>query len=264
MDVITALRATGDDFDRMIADLDDSEWSRPTPSPGWTVKHQVAHLISIFGMAGLAAADPDRFQAMTASLSSDFNANVDGAMAPHLALDTPGLLARWHETKAKAIEALAAVPADTTVPWLVNPLPPAVLASAGMMELFGHGQDVADALGVRREWDDRLGFLVGFAVRTKDFGYLARGSEPPAEEFRFEITAPSGTLWSFGPEDAAQRVTGSAEDFCLLVTRRRHHADLDVRAEGEIATQWLEIAQAYRGPAGEGRRPGQFTLSNVD
>ncbi|MER5262178.1 TIGR03084 family metal-binding protein [Actinosynnema sp. NPDC002837] len=264
MDVITALRATGDDFDRMIADLDDSAWSLPTPSPGWTVKHQVAHLTAIFAMAGLAASDGARFQAMMAGLSPDFNANVDAAMAPHLALDTPELVARWTQTKARAIDALAAVPADTTVPWLVNPLPPSVLASAGMMELFGHGQDVADALGVHREWDDRLGFLVGFAVRTKDFGYLARGEEPPTDEFRFEITAPSGTLWSYGPEDAAQRVTGSAEDFCLLVTRRRHHSDLDVRAEGELAEQWLEIAQAYRGPAGDGRKPGQFTLSNVD
>ncbi|WP_309116056.1 TIGR03084 family metal-binding protein [Saccharothrix sp.] len=264
MDVITALRATGDDFDRMIADLDDAAWSLPTPSPGWTVKHQVAHLTAIFAMAGLAAADGDRFRAMMSGLSDDFDANVAGAMAPHLALDTTELVNRWQMTKATSIGALAAVPADAVVPWLVNPLPPSVLASAGMMELFGHGQDVADALGVHREWDDRLGFLVGFAVRTKDFGYLARGEEPPADEFRFEITAPSGKRWDFGPEDAAQRVTGSAEDFCLLVTRRRHHTDLDVRAEGELATRWLEIAQAYRGPAGEGRRPGQFALSNVD
>jgi hypothetical protein len=29
-------------------------------------------------------------------------------------------------------------------------------------------------------------------------------------------------------------------------------------ATGADADQWLDIAQAYRGPAGEGRRPGQF------
>ncbi|MEV0678665.1 TIGR03084 family metal-binding protein [Actinosynnema sp. NPDC050436] len=255
MDVFTALRATGDDFDRMVADLDHEQWSRPTPAPGWTVKHQVAHLTSVFGMAGTAAGDGDRFRAVLATLSDDFDANVAASMAPHLALDVPELVRRWQGTKAGAITALAAVPADTPVPWLVNPLPPAVLASAGMMELFGHGQDVADALGVTREWDDRIGFLVGFAVRTKDFGYLARGEQPPGEEFRFEITAPSGRRWDHGPEDAAQRVTGSAVDFCLLVTRRRHHADLDVRAEGETASRWLELAQCYRGPAGPGRRP---------
>jgi enediyne biosynthesis protein E11 len=77
-------------------------------------------------------------------------------------------------------------------------------------------------------------------------------------EFRFEITGPSGAVWEFGPADAVNRVTGSAEDFLLLTTRRRHHSDLDVQARGPEATAWLEIAQCYRGPAGEGREPGQF------
>jgi len=40
-----------------------------------------------------------------------------------------------------------------------------------------------------------------------------------------DMTAPSGELWSWGPEDAAQSVRGPAYDFCLLVTRRRHRAE---------------------------------------
>jgi uncharacterized protein (TIGR03084 family) len=259
VDVISALTATGDDVDRMVVDLDPGKWSLPTPAAEWTIKHQIAHLTTIFSLAGLAAADGDRFTAMLSTLSNDFTANVKAAMAPHLALEPDELFALWQGTKSRAIAALAAAPADRPVPWLVNPLPPAVLASAGLMELFGHGQDIADALGITREWDDRLGFLVGFAVRTKDFGYLSRGEEPPAEEFRFEITAPSGKRWDFGPEDATQRISGPAVDFCLLVTRRRHHEDLALTASGDLAVRWLEIAQAYRGPAGTGREPGQFT-----
>lgn len=57
----------------------------------------------------------------------------------------------------------------------------------------------------------------------------------------------------YGPEDAAQRVTGPALDFCLLVTQRAHRADLAVRAEGADADRWLDIAQAFAGPAGPGR-----------
>ena len=106
---------------------------------------------------------------------------------------------------------------------------------------------------------DRIGFLVGFAVRVWDVGYLARGQQAPEVEFRFELTAASGARWEFGPADAAQRISGPAEDFCLLVTRRRHRADLALTATGADADHWLDIAQAYRGPAGEGRSPGQFT-----
>ncbi|WJK43242.1 TIGR03084 family metal-binding protein [Solwaraspora sp. WMMA2056] len=257
-DVISALSAEGALVDELVSGLDPAKWKLETPSPGWTIGHQIAHLAATFRMAALAAADPAGFTAMAARLSPDFNANVDRALAEYLADPPLVLLSRWRAERAAAEKALAAVPAGQVVPWLVRPLPPAVLAAAGMMELFGHGQDIADALGVRLTRTDRIGFLVGFAVRTWDFGYLAREMPTPDVEFRFELTAPSGTVWEYGPADSAQRITGPAEDFCLLVTRRRHRADLALTAEGTQADQWLDIAQAYRGPAGPGRRPGQF------
>ena len=60
-------------------------------------------------------------------------------------------------------------------------------------------------------------------------------------------------LWAWGPEDAEQRVTGPAYDFCLLVTQRRHRDDLALEATGTDADKWLDIAQAFAGPSGGGR-----------
>ena len=77
--------------------------------------------------------------------------------------------------------------------------------------------------------------------------------EPPAEEFRIELRSPSGEIWEWGPADAAQSVRGSAYDFCLRVTQRRHRDDLDLIAVGADADRWLDIAQAFAGPPGEGR-----------
>jgi len=116
----------------------------------------------------------------------------------------------------------------------------------------------ADALGVARERTDRLWHVAWFATLTWDFGYQSRRLVPPEVQFRYELTAPSGAIWEFGPADAEQRITGPAEDFCLLVTRRRHREDLRIEAFGADADQWLDIAQAYRGPAGAGRQPNQF------
>ena len=262
-DVISALIADGDEIDRIVAGLDESQWTLPTPAPGWTIAHQLAHLTATFRLAGLAAADAQAFMAVVSRLGDDFDANVRGAMAPFLAQPPGELLASWRQARATAEQALAAVPPGRDVPWLVRPLPAPVLACAGMMELFGHGQDIADALGIERTRTDRLGYLVGFAVRVWDFGYLARGLTAPDTEFRFELTAPSGTVWEFGPADAAQRITGPAVDFCLLVTRRRHRCDLTLVATGAQADRWLDIAQAYRGPAGPGRAPGQFTADRA-
>ena len=67
---------------------------------------------------------------------------------------------------------------------------------------------------------------------------------------------PGEELWTWGPEDASQRVTGPALEFCLLVTQRVHRADTALVAVGEDANAWLEIAQAFAGPPGKGREVG--------
>jgi uncharacterized protein (TIGR03084 family) len=262
-DVFTDLAAEGKAVDDLVAGLEPAAWATPTPAPGWTVAHQVAHLAATFRLAALAATDATAFENLAAHLSPDFDANVRHAMADYLRAEPAELLRRWRAERAGAEQALDALPPEQMVSWLVRPLPAAVLAAAGMMELFGHGQDIADGLGVRREYTDRIRHLVAFAVRTWDFGYQARGLGTPPVTLRFELSAPSGETWTYGPADAIERITGPAVDFCLLVTRRRHHADLALTATGDEARRWLEIAQAYRGPAGEGRKPGQFAAAGV-
>jgi len=257
-DVIADLTAEAAEIDQLVAGQPDDAWSRPTPAPGWTVADQVAHLIFVFRLAGTAAADPETFKAMAAKAAGNFDAAVNGALQ-EFKNDPPGVLhAKWQDQRDTAIKALAAVPADQVVPWLVRPLPPTVLAAAGMMEAFAHGQDIADALGVTRTRTDGIWAIAWFTTLVWDFGYQARGLPTPDVRFRFELTAPSGDTWAFGPEDAEQRITGPAEDLCLLATRRRHRDDLALVATGAEADHWLDIAQAYRGPAGDGRQPGQF------
>jgi uncharacterized protein (TIGR03084 family) len=256
-DVFTHLAAETEAVDRMVAGLDAAQLELPTPAAGWTVAHQIGHLAFIFRLAGAAASDPETFKAMTDGAEKDFDGAVNAALQPYLAESPEGLIARWQSESTDAVKALSAAH-EPLVPWLVRPLPPAVLACAGMMELIGHGQDIADGLGVERPLTDRVKWVCGFAVQVWDFGYLARGETPPDTEFRFELTSPSGELWEFGPEDATQKITGSAADFCLLVTRRRHRDDTDVTATGSDADHWLDIAQAYRGSPGPGRKAGQF------
>ncbi|MET7468247.1 TIGR03084 family metal-binding protein [Micromonospora sp. NPDC005686] len=263
-DVIADLTAGAEDVDRMVAGLTDEQWTLPTPAEGWTVAHQVGHLAFVFRIAGLAAADPSAFTALTQRIGTGFGAfdrAVNAALAEYLVLPREALLARWRAERDAGVAALAVVPDGTLVPWLVRPIPAPVLCAAGMTELFAHGQDIADALGVQRRHTDRVKRIVEFVVHTWEFGYQANDLTPPAEQFRFQVTAPSGEQWTFGPADAAQSVTGSAVDLCLLATRRRHHSDLGLVATGTDARTWIGLAQAYRGPAGRGRAAGQFARS---
>jgi enediyne biosynthesis protein E11 len=258
-DVYADLQTEGEILDQLVASLDAAQWDLPTPAPGWTIKHQVAHLSSTARIAGIAASDPELFAKVTVGADKDFDAAVTALLTPYLDASPADLLDRWRAERGDATKALSVLPPAQMVPWVARQIPASALAAAGLMELFAHGQDIADALGAPREYTDRIGHLTWFGARNRDFGYLVRGLTPPEAEFRFELTAPSGTRWEFGPADAENRITGPAVDFCMLVTRRRNRADLAIQATGPEADKWLDIAQAYRGSPGPGREPGQFS-----
>ncbi|HEY6309955.1 MAG TPA: TIGR03084 family metal-binding protein [Streptosporangiaceae bacterium] len=258
-DVYADLKTEGEILDQIVADLDAAQWDLPTPAPGWTVKHQVAHLSSTARIAGIAASDPELFAKVTVGADKDFDAAVTALLTPYLDASPADLLARWRKERGDAVKALSALPPAQMVPWVARQIPASALAAAGLMELFAHGQDIADTVGVPREYTDRIGHLTWFGTRNRDFGYLVRGLTPPDVEFRYELTAPSGIQWEFGPADAENQIKGPAVDFCMLVTRRRHRADLAIQATGPEADKWLDIAQAYRGSPGPGREPGQFS-----
>jgi uncharacterized protein (TIGR03084 family) len=130
--------------------------------------------------------------------------------------------------------------------------------TARIMETWAHGQDVADALGAERAPSDRLRHVAFIGARALPNSYQARGLPVPETTVRVELEAPSGGVWAFGPEGAPDSVRGPALDFCLAVTQRRHLDDLDLELQGAVATEWMSIAQAFAGPPGPGRQPGQF------
>ncbi|MFD0028142.1 TIGR03084 family metal-binding protein [Streptomyces sp. NPDC127172] len=251
--VLEDLRSESAELDRIVSELSEDRWALATPAPGWNVAHQIAHLAWTDHSALLAVTDADAFAALVREAVAAPDAFVDAGAEEGAALPPAELLARWRAGREELLRSLAAAPAGTRFPWYGPPMSAASMATGRLMETWAHGQDVADALGVEREPSDRLRHVARIGIRARDFAFAVRGLTPPAEEFRVELTAPSGDLWTYGPEDAAQRVTGSGLDFCLLVTQRAHRDDVDVRAEGADADRWLDIAQAFAGPPGPGR-----------
>jgi uncharacterized protein (TIGR03084 family) len=253
--VLADLVAESADLDGLVAGLDDAGWTAPTPAAGWTVAHQIAHLVWTDRAALLAATDPDGFGRHLRDAVADPDGFVDAGAAEGAALPPAELLADWRAGRERLAEALRGVPAGVRLSWYGPPMSPASMATARLMETWAHGLDVADALGVRRAPTARLRNVAHLAVRTRDFAYLLRDRTPPAEQFRVELTGPGGEQWTWGPDDAAQRVTGSAYDFCRVAVQRLHRDDADLKAEGPDADTWLDIIQAFAGPPGPGRPP---------
>ncbi|QGV79996.1 TIGR03084 family metal-binding protein [Streptomyces ficellus] len=253
--LLADLREESEELDRLVADLRPDGWATPTPAPRWTVAHQIAHLAWTDDAALLAVTDPDGFAAHAAQALKDPDGFVDEGAGAGAAAPPAELLARWRDGRTRLADALAAAPAGARFPWYGPPMSATSMATARLMETWAHGQDVADALGAVRPPTARLRHVAWIGVRARDYAYAVRGLTPPAEPFRVELTAPDGSPWTYGPEDATQRITGPALDFCLLVTQRAHRDDTALRAEGAHASAWLDIAQAFAGPAGPGRAP---------
>ncbi|CAM2835178.1 TIGR03084 family metal-binding protein [Prescottella defluvii] len=251
--IVDDLRAEGAALDALVADLPDERWGTSTPAEGWTVAHQIGHLVWTDRAALLAATDADAFAAQLTEAWKNPFGFVDEGAEVEAQRPPRELLADWREVRNRLAAVLEAVPAGTALPWYGPPMSAASMATARLMETWAHGRDVADALGAVSGPTDRLQHIARLGVRTRDFAYSVNQLTPPAEEFRVELTAPDGAVWGWGPEDAAQRVSGSAEDFCLLVTQRAHRRDTDLRATGADAETWLGIAQAFAGPSGAGR-----------
>lgn len=149
----------------------------------------------------------------------------------------------WLIEQRKANSALAGAPPEEGFPWRDGPLRPSALGAAALTELFTGGQDIADTFDVHIGRDDSIGHVAYFGVRTRDRVYRRHGLNPPAEQFRFELTAPSGTVWEFGAADAPERVAGGAEDFCLAFTGRRPARGSSLKSHGPLAGEWLELLE---------------------
>ena len=130
-------------------------------------------------------------------------------------------------------------------------------ATARLMETWAHGQDVVDALGATRPPTDRLRHIAYIGFSTRGWSYAVRGRDAPTAPVRVELTLPSGETWTAGDEGARERVTGGAEDFCLVVTQRRNVADTALDVVGDAAAEWMSIAQCFAGGPTQGPPPSR-------
>ena len=264
----TDLDAEGDQLWRPSCGLDDDGWATPTPAAGLDLATQVAHLLWTDEVAVLAAHRRRRGQGGV------------GRRRRWQAIADPDRLRRRRRLRGRRAAprrrcSPAGAPAASALADALRELPRRARRCRGSARRCR-----------RRRWRPRGSWRPGRtrSTSTTRSAIDARAHrpdparrpprrphpqlrlrrarlEPPAEEFRVELTAPSGEIWAWGPEDAAQRVTGSAYDFCLLVTQRIHRDDTDLVRGRRRRRAVADIAQAFAGPPGDGREAAHDRLA---
>jgi uncharacterized protein (TIGR03084 family) len=239
----------------LVEPPDAKRWATPTPAPGWTVQDQIAHLAYFDEMAALAATDADGFAAELATALEDPD-GITERISVRSRTMTPDAVFDWFQTaRAEMVATFLSLDPSTRVPWYGPPMSAASSLTARIMETWAHGQDCFDALGVEHPPTAALHHVAYLGVRTLGFSFVSRGLEAPDVPVFVALDAPAGGTWQWGDSGAADRVEGAVVDFALLVTQRRHREDTGLRVTGPVADQWLDIAQAFAGPSGEGRAP---------
>jgi uncharacterized protein (TIGR03084 family) len=250
------LRDEYEALDAIVASLTDEQWDTPTPADGWSVRDQICHLWFFDVRELMALTDPEAFAADMAELFA--SGGTDASVAPGRTMSGAELLDAWRRDRARLLEVARGVDPSARVPWYGPSMAARSAITARLMETWAHGQDVVDALGFERIATARLQHVARIGVRARPFSYMVHGLDVPEAPVYVALRAPDGSTWEWG-EPAANRVTGDALDFCLVVTQRRHVADTSLQVEGDVAADWIGIAQAFAGAPGAGRAPGQFS-----
>jgi uncharacterized protein (TIGR03084 family) len=249
------LHAEHQSLDELVATLDEDAWSLPTPAAGWSIRDQISHLCFFDRRATMALRDPEEFAADIEHLVAA--GGTAASVVAGRAMTGAQLLAAWRSDGAALLALARTVDPSSRIPWYGPSMGARSFITARLMETWAHGQDVVDALGAPRAPSARLRHVAHIGVRARPFSYVINGKALPEAAVHVALTAPDGSAWEWD-ESAVDSVSGSALDFCLVVTQRRHLADTSLQVAGAAATEWMSIAQAFAGEPGNGRLPGQF------
>jgi uncharacterized protein (TIGR03084 family) len=239
--------------------IDDGTWDRPSPADGWSLRDCVAHLAESDESAVRSIERYLEEQALgvTPAQRNAPAARREGVLTPGQArarsLPPSDMLDWYARANDGLLDALRRLRGNERLLWAGRPIGARSFTSARLMEHWSHGLDILDAAGVQAVDSDRLRHVAHLGYITRDFAYRNRGLNPPETPLRVELIAPSGTSWSWGPDDAPDRISGPAGDFCRVVTQRIHPEDTALVCEGPTAREFLFVAQAFAGPPGPGR-----------
>jgi uncharacterized protein (TIGR03084 family) len=243
----------------LLTDIGAAQWSQPTQFKQWTLNDVLGHLHMFDYAARLTLEGPHAFPAFWDSLS---RARAAGhSMVEYTRIWLRGcegaeLLARWHDFSHEVADSYLHLDPAQRVKWAGPDMSVRSCISARQMETWAHGQAAFDMLGRVRAEHDRIRNIAIMGINTFGWTFANRGRAVPAAKPYVRLSSPSGAVWEWHSPEERNRIEGSAVEFCQVVTQTRNIADTALRVSGELAYEWMSMAQCFAGPPEPPPLPG--------
>ncbi|MGI9591610.1 MAG: TIGR03084 family metal-binding protein [Myxococcota bacterium] len=256
------LIAEAEELSAFLETLDTSDWERETGFMTWAPWDVVAHLhyfdeVSLLCAEGLEAFAPAREELIRRLGEGQTNKQIArekyGELAPE------ALRERWLATCREMAQRIGELDPGKRLPWFGPPMGVRMFVTARYMETWAHGQEIYDLKKARRTYTDRIKNVATIGVKTFGWTFVNRKREVPGPPPYVRLVAPSGEIWEWGEPSESDYVRGDAIDFCHVVTQGRNVADTPLEVVGDVANQWMAIAQCFAGGPVDPPTPGTRT-----
>ena len=256
-------RAECDALARVLQPLSADDWETPTQFKGWTINDVIVHLHFWNRAADLSLQDPNAFRDLAeqvmAGMAQGGMRTVENRIIAERGTE---LFDAWQTLYRDMEGCWAAQDPKARMVWVGPDMSARSMMTARQMETWAHGQEIFDVLGQEQPQTDRIRNVVILGVNTFGWSHQVHGLPVPDAMPRLILTAPSGEIWTFGPDAGADTIEGSAVEFAQVVAQTRNIADTQLRVVGDVASRWMAIAQCFAGQPETPPAPGaRFRIS---
>ena len=234
----------------LLRDQHESVFLKRTLFKSWTVNDIIGHLY----MFDLAAVKSLQNENEFAKIYLKVSAHLDQGMSilesqyPFLkGLSGKNLFEQWYDNSKKLGAAFACADPSVRLKWFGPEMSAKSSITARQMETWAHGQEIFDALGVKRAAHDRIKNICHLGVATFGWSFTNRSLKVPDRIPYVGLISPSGKIWEWGDSSSQSSIKGKASEFAEVVTQVRNVQDTKLKSEGAIAKNWMKIAQCFAG-----------------
>ena len=236
----------------LVEPLPEDKLNEPTQFKDWTLSDVVQHLHIWNWAANESLVNERSFLkfldallkkvAVSGSLREFENDWLEG-------LSGPELLREWRRFYTAMTARFSDCDPKKRLKWAGPDMSARSSITARLMETWAHGQEAYDHLGVIRQDEDRIHNIAILGTNTYKWTFLVRQEQIPGPMPFVRLKSPSGIFWEFGQDNDQDTITGSATEFCQVVTQVRNVADTNLKVVGSVANEWMSKAQCFAGSA---------------